>query len=42
LGADIFQPAGDRLMALGLLDIYSHKLLDQETAAEAEAGFGEG
>jgi AcrR family transcriptional regulator len=38
LGADIFEPEGDRLLALGLLDIYSHPLLDEETASAAEAG----
>jgi AcrR family transcriptional regulator len=37
--ADMFEPEGDRLVALGLLDIYSHKLLDEEAAAAAEAGF---
>ena len=38
MGTDIFAPEGDRLVALGLLDIYSHKLLDEETASAAEAG----
>ena len=38
IGADIFGPEGDRLVALGLLDIYSHKLIDEETASAAEAG----
>jgi hypothetical protein len=42
LGADIFEPAGDRLVALGLLDIYSHRLLDEETASVAKAGFDDG
>jgi AcrR family transcriptional regulator len=39
LGADMFEPAGDRLVALALIDIYSHKLLDEEDAATAEVGF---
>ncbi len=38
IGADIFGPEGDRLLALGLLDIYSHTLINEETAAAAEAG----
>jgi hypothetical protein len=38
IGTDMFGPEGERLVALGLLDIYSHKLLDEETAAAAEAG----
>ena len=38
IGADIFEPEGDRLLALGLLDIYSHTLINEETAAAAEAG----
>ena len=28
IGADIFDSEGDRLLALGLLDIYSHKLIN--------------
>jgi AcrR family transcriptional regulator len=39
LGADMFSPEGDRLMALGLLDIYSHKLIDETTASAARSGF---
>jgi hypothetical protein len=39
LGTDMFEPEGDRLVALALLDIYSHKLLDEEAASAAEAGF---
>lgn len=39
LGCDMFTPEGERLVALGLLDIYSHQLLDPESAATAEAGF---
>lgn len=39
LGCDMFAPEGERLVALGLLDIYSHRLLPPESAATAEAGF---
>jgi len=39
LGADMFEPEGDRIVALALLDIYSHKLLNAEAAAAAAAGF---
>jgi TetR/AcrR family transcriptional regulator, regulator of cefoperazone and chloramphenicol sensitivity len=39
LGADISEPEGDRLVALALLDIYSHELIDARTAAAARAGF---
>jgi AcrR family transcriptional regulator len=38
IGTDIFEPEGDRLVALGLLDIYSHKLINEETASAVEAG----
>lgn len=38
IGTDIFEPEGDRLLTLGLLDIYSHKLINEETASAAEAG----
>jgi AcrR family transcriptional regulator len=38
LGADIFGPAGRRLVALGLLDIYSHSLISAEDAAAGETG----
>jgi len=38
VGADIFGPAGGRLVALGLLDIYSHPLISAEDAAAGEAG----
>jgi AcrR family transcriptional regulator len=38
LGADMFAPEGDRLLALGMLDIYSHALISPETAAAAAAG----
>ena len=39
LGTDMFGPEGDRLVALALLDIYSHTLIDEEAAFAAEAGF---
>ena len=39
MGTDLFAPEGDRLLALGLLDIYSHTLINAETASAAEAGF---
>ena len=42
LGCDMFGPEGERLVARGLLDIYSHQLLDPEAAAAARAGFDEG
>ena len=38
VGADIFGPAGGRLVALGLLDIYSHPLISAEDAAAGETG----
>ena len=41
IGADIFGPEGDRLVALALLDLYSHELIDAGTAAAARAGFDE-
>ena len=41
-GRDMFGPEGDRLVALALLDIYSHPLLDDEAAAAARAGFDAG
>ena len=41
LGADMFEPEGDRMMALALLDIYAHPLIDDATAASVRAGFGE-
>ncbi len=41
LGTDIFGPEGDRLIALGLLDIYSHALIDDDVAASAAAGYEE-
>jgi AcrR family transcriptional regulator len=39
LGVDMFEPEGDRLVALGLLDIYSHRLIDEEIADAAVTGF---
>ncbi len=39
LGTDMFEPEGDRLVALALIDIYSHALLDEEDAAGAGVGF---
>jgi hypothetical protein len=41
IGSDIFEPAGDRLVVLALIDIYSHELLDAPTAAAAGVGFEE-
>jgi AcrR family transcriptional regulator len=38
MGTDLFGPEGDRLLALGLLDIYSHKIISTDTASAAEAG----
>jgi len=40
LGADMFAPDGDRMLALALLDIYSHSVISQDIASSAEAGFG--
>jgi len=37
-GTDIFGPEGRRLLALGLLDIYSHPLISREDAAAGETG----
>jgi AcrR family transcriptional regulator len=42
LGVDMFAPEGDRLVGLGLLDIYSHTLIDETLVSAAEAGFGRG
>jgi TetR/AcrR family transcriptional regulator, regulator of cefoperazone and chloramphenicol sensitivity len=39
LGTDMFDPDGDRLVALALLDIYSHALIDQDIATSATAGY---
>jgi AcrR family transcriptional regulator len=41
LGTDMFEPEGDQLVALALLDIYSHKLLDEEAALPLRLGFAE-
>jgi AcrR family transcriptional regulator len=38
IGADIFGVEGGRLMARGVLDIYSHPLLSADEAAAAETG----
>jgi hypothetical protein len=38
MGTDMFGPEGDRLLTLGLLDIYSHAIIDAETASAAAAG----
>ena len=37
MGTDAFGPEGDRLLALGLLDIYSHTIISPATAAAAAA-----
>jgi AcrR family transcriptional regulator len=42
LGTDMFEPEGERLVALALLDIYSHKLLDEEAVSAAEVGYAAG
>jgi AcrR family transcriptional regulator len=39
MGTSIFEPEGDRLMALALLDLYSHSLISEDTAASAGAAF---
>jgi AcrR family transcriptional regulator len=39
LGTDMFELIGERLIALALLDIYSHPLIDAEVASAAEFGF---
>ena len=41
LGTDMFGPDGERLVALALLDIYSHALIGQDVAAVAAAGYNE-
>jgi TetR/AcrR family transcriptional regulator, regulator of cefoperazone and chloramphenicol sensitivity len=41
LGTDMFGPDGDRLIALALLDIYSHTLIDQDVATSAAEGYEE-
>ena len=38
MGTDMLGPEGDRLLTLGLLDIYSHPIIDAATASAAEAG----
>jgi AcrR family transcriptional regulator len=42
LGVDMYTSEGDRLVGLGLLDIYSNPVIDDGTAAAARAGFGPG
>ena|SRR5579872_3640399 len=39
LGTDMFEPEGDRLVGLALLDIYTHRLLDQSAASPTEIAF---
>jgi TetR/AcrR family transcriptional regulator, regulator of cefoperazone and chloramphenicol sensitivity len=39
IGTDMFEPEGDRIVALAVLDIYSHELLDQEAVTAGGAGF---
>jgi TetR/AcrR family transcriptional regulator, regulator of cefoperazone and chloramphenicol sensitivity len=41
LGTDMFGPEGDRLIALALLDIYSHALIDDDIVTSAAAGYHE-
>ena len=38
LGTDMFTPEGERVVALALLDIYSHPLLDETAVSAAEVG----
>jgi AcrR family transcriptional regulator len=42
LGTDMFEPEGERLVALALIDIYSHKLLDDGDSSAAKARFVSG
>ena len=39
LGTDMFGPDGERLIALALLDLYSHALIDEDVATSAAAGY---
>jgi AcrR family transcriptional regulator len=39
IGTDMFEPEGEQLVALALLDIYSHRLLDGNAASAAGAAF---
>jgi AcrR family transcriptional regulator len=41
LGTDMFGPEGDRLIALAMLDIYSHALIDVSVVTSAAAGYEE-
>jgi hypothetical protein len=36
LDTDMFEPKGHRLVALALIDIYSHPLLDEQQESDAE------
>jgi len=39
IGADMFEPEGDRIVGLALLDVYAHPLLDEGAAIAAQVGF---
>jgi len=39
LGTDMSTPDGDRMIALAMLDIYSHRQVSEDRAAKAGAGF---
>jgi AcrR family transcriptional regulator len=41
IGVDMFEPEGERLVALALLDIYSHALVDDAVARSAGVSFEE-
>lgn len=41
LGVEMFEPEGERLVGLALLDIYSHTLIEDGIAASAGLGFKE-
>jgi AcrR family transcriptional regulator len=41
IGTDMFGPEGERLIALALLDIYSHALIDEAVATSAAASYEE-
>ena len=42
LGTDMFEPEGNRLVSLALIDIYSHRLLDEKDSSAARARFDAG
>ena len=42
LGFDMFAPEGERLVALGLLDLYSHNLIDEDITSATGPGFDVG